>query len=70
MPDQAASPRPSELIELAEAIRGLLARSDALGLPYVAIHLCNALESLETKPPAADLPIEPGGPTGSAGVPG
>lgn len=47
MPEHGSTALPSELIELGEGIRDLLARSDALGLSYVAIHLCNALETLE-----------------------
>jgi len=70
VPDHSAQPRPVELIELAEAIRGLLARSDALGLPYVAIHLCNALESLEADAGPEDMPIDPDGAGDAGPLPG
>lgn len=62
MPDHSDPPSPTELLRLGEAIRELLARSDQLGLPYVAIHLCNALESLEAQTPPDDLPIDTTGP--------
>ena len=47
MSDRGSNPVSADLARLGADIRELLARSDALGLSYVAIHLCNALESLD-----------------------
>lgn len=52
MPDPGSNTVPAELARLGEDIRDLLVRADALGLFYVAIHLCTALETLEAE--AAD----------------
>lgn len=61
MPEHGSTALSSELIELGEGIRDLLARSDALGLSYVAIHLCNALETLEAGAPLGDGLLVGGG---------
>lgn len=47
MPDQSPCPDSLELAKLAEGIRGLLAAADLLGLTFVGIHLCDALEAVQ-----------------------
>lgn len=70
MPERGSTACSSELSQLSEDIRALLLRSDALGLPYVAIHLCNALETLESVPALGELPIARGGEGSKGGLPG
>lgn len=70
MPERGSTAHSSQLTELGEDIRALLARSDALGLPYVAIHLCNALETLEAEPALTDLPIDQAGGGADGTLPG
>ena len=70
MPEPGSTSRASELTQLGEDIRALLARSDALSLPYVAIHLCNALETLESEPALSELPIDQGGQGSGRSLPG
>lgn len=70
MPDHDSTSRSSKLIKLGTGIRDLLAQSDALGLPYVAIHLCNALESLEAEAPMGDMAVGIDGADGGGSLPG
>ncbi|MBC2669693.1 hypothetical protein ACFOON_13000 [Novosphingobium piscinae] len=70
MPDHGSTSRSSKLIKLGTGIRDLLVQSDALGLPYVAIHLCNALESLEAEAPMGDMSVGTDGADGAGPLPG
>lgn len=70
MPNRGSTAHSTALTQLSDDIRALLARSDALGLPYVAIHLCNALETLESEPRLGDLPIDSGAAGGGGSLPG
>lgn len=62
MPDRGSALHLSELNKLAEGIRESLAVTDSLGLSFVGIHLCDALETLQreililTHPASQDPP--------------
>lgn len=49
MPDPGSNTVSADLARLGGDIRDLVARSDALGLAYVAIHLCSAMEALDAE---------------------
>jgi hypothetical protein len=54
--DQGPPSHQSELSVLAQSIRELLAEADSLGLPFVGVHLCDALEALQREIQVARLP--------------
>jgi hypothetical protein len=56
MPDRGSALQLSVLNKLAEGIRQSLALADSLGLSFVGIHLCDALETLQREIPRLTHP--------------
>lgn len=65
MRDLGSNPDSPELIMLVEGIREMLAVADSLGLAFVGIHLCNALEALQEGTLTGGKTVGPSGPSDS-----
>ena len=61
MPDPGSNTASADLARLGGDICDLVARSDALGLAYVAIHLCSAMEALEAETASQLFAADSGG---------